>query len=361
MVKFETFEIKEQAKSHEYAEKVLEMARIPSQESKEGVIKFIKENVYEDLTEKNKNIIDTLIKQEEDKFVDQREVFRREKVVNKEYAKQAIRELINEGNNNFARIEIDVEGLKSINDIVGHDKGDIYLQEIHKAINKTVSDIKSNYPEIKDELEFSISAEGGDEFGVLIVGKEEGQIDVANNTFRFASESKPVSQEKISTIFGRQFNDNLNDMDYDSFITREDIYREFPEARDKYPDYKFFASASFGAVEYKADDWYDTAELEPRVREIMKKNDISKEDAINQAKYDLFLNEANRRMHKNKDVFKEEIRLSGRVDSQAWQNMHFHSQLLARSEEHKELLIEHQKVVEENEKLKAQLKTKGEK
>lgn len=366
MEKLKSIPSQEKSSSYEYASTQIDNASIPDKKSKDDIEEFIKNNIYDDLTDKNKNIIDELIKLKESEYIDQRKVFRQERVVNTEFAKQSINELINNGNKNFARIYIDVEGLKTINDIVGHEKGDIYLKEIYKAINKTVEDIKKDYPELKDELECIISAEGGDEFGVLLKAKEGGGIDLAKDKFLLSAKGKPESEERISVIFGRLFNDNLSEIDYNSFITREDIEKQFPEIIEKYKDYQFMASASFGAVEYEGDDWCDEMELEKRKKELMQKQSIDEETAEKQIKYDMFLTKAGQRMQEDKDRFKEELRLSGKVDSPEWQNLYFHSLVLARSEEHTQLLEEHQKLIgenealkEENEKLKAELKTKG--
>jgi len=201
--------------------KTIEGSGTPSKASEKRIAA-----IAEELKNNPDKITEITAKLYNEKFYDQRGVFKGKNTPNKDFIKEKIRELINEKNNNFCRISIDVEGLKTINDIVDKEKGDIYLSEVYAAAERAVAAIKQQIRDNQmdpDELEFKVSAEGGDEFGILIVGKEKSPINLETTQITM---SKNEQELPIPQVLSYYFNDELNEIDYTKFITNEDIIKK---------------------------------------------------------------------------------------------------------------------------------------
>ncbi len=196
-------------------EEMLKSSKIPSQKEKEDILSFVTE--FQSKAEggerllKTKEIIEEYIRLKEGQYIDQRAVFKEKEVVNKSYIKEIIKNSFFEGNKNVMKISIDVEGLKTVNDIMGHEAGDIYLVRVHEEIEKTIEEIKEANKEICEELDFVISTEGGDEFGILVIGKKDGRVDLANQEFKQSAKDK--NGQILDRALNGRLNDNLNDID----------------------------------------------------------------------------------------------------------------------------------------------------
>ncbi len=65
---------------------------------------------------------------------------------------------------NYARIGIDLNGLKAMNDLMGHPKGDEYLNKSVEVIAR----VARKYSDTGNFASIKISQEGGDEFGIFV-------------------------------------------------------------------------------------------------------------------------------------------------------------------------------------------------
>lgn len=91
--------------------------------------------------------------------------------------RKQIFEKVRQNNTNFCFAFFDVDGLKAINDSVDYASGTKYLikmmgilQIISQRINAAV---ENNYPELKGSVEINLSAQGGDEFGLMVSVKDD--------------------------------------------------------------------------------------------------------------------------------------------------------------------------------------------
>jgi len=423
---------KENMNASMYAQELLNKIKMPDRKIQEKIINDVKEFdlIGHGLTEPKKNLIEKYVRLYGEKFLDQRHVFKanhqEEQVYNKEFIKCRIRELVDEEKNNFSRVAIDVEGLKTINDIVGHEKGDEYLKEVYKAVKKTVENIKADcekeYPGSEEELEFIVSAEGGDEFGVLIAGKEDGKIRLEEENFQMSGKDSEAGKLTISEAVINQFNDNLSEIDCRKFISNKDVINKYigraekytedytrrldkaknteddviqdlrgkfkyfdlekksleevkaqfkellnknlieriGEIKRKFDNYKFFASASSGFITASAENWQKDEEFLKMVEKFKNENKIGGEEARKKAIVDFLLLKSDERMNLNKEEFKRHLRKIGRINKEdvdfknwrQWENLLFHSEVLARNEEMAQLERENQKLRLENEKLR---------
>ena len=60
----------------------------------------------------------------------------------------------------YARVSIDINGLKAVNDIANHNKGDEFLNKVTIRLKEIETRLKEQYPEILEAVELSV--EGGD-------------------------------------------------------------------------------------------------------------------------------------------------------------------------------------------------------
>lgn len=88
-----------------------------------------------------------------------------------------------------AVIMIDADGLKTINDTYGHEKGDVYLKKIAKVIN--------NYG-IKNSI---AARQGGDEFILFLYGYDsDDELMRAINTLQYIQDNSMATLEKGLTV-----------------------------------------------------------------------------------------------------------------------------------------------------------------
>ncbi|MGB4026942.1 MAG: GGDEF domain-containing protein [Acetomicrobium sp.] len=94
-------------------------------------------------------------------------------------------------NRTFSLIFMDLNGFKSVNDILGHDKGDEVLKEVADKLKKVFR-----------SYDF-IARWGGDEFAVLFEGDAEKQLDeLKKRILRALSEIKIEKELKIGAAIG---------------------------------------------------------------------------------------------------------------------------------------------------------------
>ncbi len=220
------------------AETIIKERKIPSQSEKEKVSNYLKNLLGEDLEEEKKkgnwDLAREYLDLYESQFIDDRYIFKEEKLVNKNFVKETIKDCLNEGNQNLVRASLDVEGLKTINDIMGHEKGDQYLYLIYQKIKEAVGEIKELNPEIAKETEFVISGEGGDEFGVLAIGPKDGSVDLSKANFKLGSEK--TGSGNLEEVLGQQINDKLTEIDFkkEGVVREEDIIARLKKYYQEY-------------------------------------------------------------------------------------------------------------------------------
>ena len=220
------------------AEAIIKERKIPSQSEKEKVSNYLKNLLGEDVEEEkrkdNWGLAREYLDLYESQFVDDRYIFQEEKLVNKNFVKETIKDRLNEGNHNLVRASLDVEGLKTINDIMGHEKGDQYLYLIYQKIKEAVEEIKKLNPEIAKEAEFIISGEGGDEFGVLAAGPKDGSIDLSKANFKLGSEK--TKGGSLEEVLGQQINDKLAEIDFkkEGVVEEKDIIARLKKYYQEY-------------------------------------------------------------------------------------------------------------------------------
>lgn len=215
----------------------LEKSKIPSQREREDILNMAQElqmNAGQDEgMAKTKETVEKFIRLKEEKYYDQRSVFKDKGVLNKSFVKEITKNQILDGNTNMMRISIDVEGLKTVNDIMGHEAGDKYLLRVYEQLEKSINDIKKNYKEDSQELEFFITAEGGDEFGILVVGKKDIGIDLSTQELKLSE--KDESQKTLGTLINEKLNDNLGDIETESegILNKEKVVQRFKGVYEK--------------------------------------------------------------------------------------------------------------------------------
>src|SRR6056297_1423208 len=216
------FEVPEQT-----AREIIQGRKIPSRKEREKVSNYLKNLLGEDLDEEkkkgNRDLAREYLDLYESQFIDGRYIFKEEKLVNKNFVKETIKDCLNEGNQNLVRAALDVEGLKTINDIMGHEKGDQYLYLIYQKIKESVQEIEELNPEIAEIVDFIVSGEGGDEFGVLIVCPGDNSFDLSEVNIQLGPEE--TRGGRLDEILGQQINDKLAEVDFkkEGVVDEEDI------------------------------------------------------------------------------------------------------------------------------------------
>ncbi len=90
------------------------------------------------------------------------------------------------------KVESDVNGLKSINDLAGHGMGDLYLDRIANvfANNALIKEFAKKYG-----ITYTIAREGGDEFGFLLKRKSGSLYEIVNGDELILSFSTLIMEE----------------------------------------------------------------------------------------------------------------------------------------------------------------------
>ena len=132
----------------------------------------------------------------------------------------------------FALVMVDVNNLKKINDLYGHEKGDIYIKGCCKLICKT--------------FEHSpVYRIGGDEFVALLTGEDYQQryelCDELNNKFNeaFTDDSK-ADHERYSAAVGLATYEHEKDNDVRDVFDRADkrMYSSKEQHKERYGTYR---------------------------------------------------------------------------------------------------------------------------
>ncbi|MBU0648980.1 hypothetical protein KJ969_02660 [Patescibacteria group bacterium] len=269
-----TFEGREEVELKK-VEEILELAQKKRKENKEIPIDQSLEGLPRDIQKDVKELKDEFSRWSEDYGVPQdkteemvkREISRsqasyidkRFEMPNKAFAKYEVRKQIDglleqepkpKGLNKIAKLSFDLNGLKSVNDLNAgkHEYGDEYLRRVAGALKDEESDISKELRE--KNIQVSVSVEGGDEFGVLLVGEKE------------------LTQDELAQIIA-QYNKMITSLEVGDLVdfNKEEVLRTYagigePEwlamdkaerkrtmagIKERVPsDFKFTASASGG-------------------------------------------------------------------------------------------------------------------
>lgn len=191
------FENKEKKESSKI-EETLELIQAKRKENKEILTDKSLENLPYDIQIKVKELKDKLVQWSVDYNIPQEkidELIEREieqsemnyidkrfEMPNKVFAKyqtqKSLDELLEqepdpEELNKIAKLSFDLNGLKSVNDLNAgkHEYGDEYLRKVASVFKNEESDIRKELSE--KNIKVLVSSEGGDEFGILLIGEKE--------------------------------------------------------------------------------------------------------------------------------------------------------------------------------------------
>ena len=210
-------------------------------------------------------------------------------------------------------INIDVNGLKAINDIVGHEKGTEYLKRIVNTIKSghTTKDLEDN------GVRVFVSSNGGDEFAIIL--SDDVNLTEVKNGQIFINKILKYYQEEVNGI-------DMSDL---IDFTNSEVINKF-EGIEIPKDYKFMASISGGTSlleEVLIDD-----KIFPEIEE---ESDYSlKLGRIISSLFD----KSDKRDKDDKSFFKKNLDVSEDI------NKHFLSVLLKRNAETALLEIENRKL-----------------
>ncbi len=137
-------------------------------------------------------------------------------VYNRYYYESEIKRIEENGVNTFCAVVVDVDGLKLINDTLGHYMGDLYLKKVSKLLMRAFPD---------DSI---ICRIGGDEFCVILKDKLEKEIELYIKIFKYkAGTGNQDNELPISISLGYSYSDEKN-IDCNERIKEADnrMYRE---------------------------------------------------------------------------------------------------------------------------------------
>ncbi|MGM0652354.1 MAG: HD domain-containing phosphohydrolase [Bacillota bacterium] len=145
---------------------------------------------------------------------------------NRRYHEEQLKLLDKPSNLPFCIIIIDVNGLKLINDSLGHAIGDELLKKVAVALKNGVND------------NAVVSRLGGDEFSILLPKTDKIEAEHCINRIRALSEEKNIQGLKVSLSFGYAIKEDSNELAEVIFKLAEDtMYRkklyEGPSMRSK--------------------------------------------------------------------------------------------------------------------------------
>ncbi|HEY4504628.1 MAG TPA: hypothetical protein VJI73_02560 [Candidatus Paceibacterota bacterium] len=106
----------------------------------------------------------------------------------------------------LARVNFDLNGLKALNDLAGHDVGNRGLKLFANILNFGASTLW-----LRDELELEVisSAEGGDEFGLVIFGQQDLREYHEEITSRYFEEVYKADVSHLINFENEKVRDNL--------------------------------------------------------------------------------------------------------------------------------------------------------
>lgn len=224
----------------------------------------------------------------------------------------------------FIILNMDVNGLKAVNDIAGHEKGDLYLERIANVLTKgeVVTDLRNR------GVDVFISSTGGDEFTIIING--------INGEDNLSGEELVSSiQEEISSI-------NCDDL---IDFSDEKIIEKLGDLGDDIPEYfSFTASISGGSCNLKK-SWNESKFSE-------KKEYLSKLKEIMGG----LLRESDERSFQDKRLFKEALKLGSKEERFLSKVLKRNSETMVMEEDIESLLADIENLKKENKELKRKLK-----
>jgi GGDEF domain-containing protein len=222
-------------------------------------------------------------------------------------------------------INFDVNGLKAVNDLTGHERGTDYLKRIVETLKNghTTKDLE------EEGIKVFISSNGGDEFAIIL--SDDVNLSEIKDGKNFIDQILKYYQEEISSI---DMSDSINFSDSEIIKKFDGI--EIPK------DFKFTASVSGGVAlleEILVDD---------KILPEIESEDLDYSDKLGKIISGLF-EKSDKRGKENKDTFKQGL------DESDDKNKKFLSVVLKRNKETALLEIENselkKKLAELSEKL----------
>ena len=122
---------------------------------------------------------------------------------------ERLNDLIKKGKARFALSMIDLNGLKTINDTYGHERGDAFIVALSNMIKDT----------------FTLSEVyriGGDEFIVVSENSDYDRIDRLHNAFILRIKDEKTNEEKVSAAIGTAIFDPKIDNNVEDTFKRAD-------------------------------------------------------------------------------------------------------------------------------------------
>lgn len=224
-----------------------------------------------------------------------------------------------------AILSFDVNGLKAVNDLSGHDNGDIYLQRIVEVLKS------GETSQVLKESGFDIflSSNGGDEFSIVVDSK-----------FNLIDGGREVLLDKLLEKYKNEI-EQINCEDLINF-NNPDIRRKFTKFDIDVPeDFSFTASVSAGASILKE----GIGSINP--------DDFDEYHKILENIMGEMIDISDKRSMEDKERFKKELKEGGDRDR-------FLSKVLKRNEETIRSELEIERLEEELERLKLEIKESNE-
>jgi len=211
-------------------------------------------------------------------------------------------------------INFDVNGLKAINDIAGHEKGNEYLRKIVNVLKNghTTKDLEDN------GVKVFVSSNGGDEFAVIL--SDDVNLTEIQNGQIFINKIMKYYQEEVSQI------DTSDLIDF----SHPEVLKKF-EGIEIPRGFKFIASISGGTA------LLEEILIDENTFRSIESEDLEYTDKLNRIIGHLF-EKSDKRSKNDKDLFKKDLEQS--TDS----NKLFLSLILKRNMETAQLEIENREL-----------------
>jgi GGDEF domain-containing protein len=229
-----------------------------------------------------------------------------------------------------ARVSIDLNGLKAVNDLThNHENGDRFLRLAASALRQENIEqfLKEKFGDKKEDVKFYVTADGGDEFALIIKTKKEitkeildKLMEVINNNLAENKEAEEILDFNNETVL-RSF----------SGITKEDWAGKndkekkniLKKAKEQIPsEFKFRATASMGA-----------ATLYESFENFKIKDGDNYERILEKLMGGLFA-QSDKKSQENKEMYKKELRKSDNRED------NFLSEIYSRTEAERDLVRE---------------------
>jgi GGDEF domain-containing protein len=211
-------------------------------------------------------------------------------------------------------LNFDVNGLKAVNDISGHEKGNEYLKRIVNTLKNghTTKDLEEN------GIRVFVSSNGGDEFAIIL--SDDVNLTEIQGGQIFINKILKYYQEEISSV----------DMSDIIDFSDPEVIRKF-EGIEIPKDFKFTASISGGTA------LLEEILTDEEVFQAIEDEELEYTDKLNQIISHLF-EKSDKRNKTDKDSFKKDL------DQNENENKNFLSLLLKRNIETAHLEVENREL-----------------